>query len=91
VDLEERDLTVDDFDGVDIVLMGCHQNGRSLLNQVEKVNRLSGGKPVVILSSIGRPPTMHDALAAGANGMVNSPFRARELLSALEHTMVLKD
>ncbi len=87
--LEDTDnpLTEDDFSGVDAVLMGMSEDGMAMLDRLENVQRLSGGKPVVVLSSIGRSPSTNDVLAAGARGMVRKPFKTQELIDVLESSM----
>jgi DNA-binding response OmpR family regulator len=81
-------LTRDDFTDVDAVLVGLHGNGSTRLAPLHDICSLSGGKPVVVLSAIGKPPTLSDVLAAGARGMVNKPFKAQELLELLESSLV---
>jgi len=88
LDQRERELCEDDFRDVDAVVLGVDGGGVTSMSILRQVQRLSGGKPIIVLSSIGRSPTRQEMQSAGDIRVVNKPFKAQELMDVLAGSIV---
>ncbi len=68
----------------DVVLMDILMPGMDGMQSIRKILEHDKNAKIVVVSALGRPALMKEALEAGAVGYVTKPFEVTRLLSAIE-------
>ncbi|MBW2383930.1 MAG: sigma-54-dependent Fis family transcriptional regulator [Deltaproteobacteria bacterium] len=72
---------------LDLVLLDIMMPGMDGIETLRRIRELAPALPVVIVSVIGRAPTIVEAMQLGASDFVSKPFEADELEEILERLL----
>lgn len=70
----------------DIVMLDMTMPGESGLDTLRSIIRINNNAVVIILTAIGKPEKVLEALNAGAKGYVTKPFDESSVLNAISKT-----
>jgi len=71
----------------DVVLMDILMPGMDGMQSLKKILEYDKKAKIVVVTALGRPALMREAVEAGAVGYVTKPFEIRRLLGAIEIAM----
>jgi two-component system chemotaxis response regulator CheY len=70
----------------DIVMLDMTMPGESGLDTLRSIIRINNSAVVIILTAVGKPEKVLEALNAGAKGYVTKPFDESSVLNAISKT-----
>jgi two-component system chemotaxis response regulator CheY len=70
----------------DIVMLDMTMPGESGLDTLRSIIRINNNAVVIILTAVGKPEKVLEALNAGAKGYVTKPFDESSVLNAISKT-----